>query len=103
MLAATDYVGLATLIAALGGAAAGIIAAVFTGLNGRNARAAHTELTNQVAANANTIETKAAELGASLDDVHAAVSTPPAKPPLGVIVADAADAVEEVKDAVSKG
>jgi hypothetical protein len=67
MLASTDYVGLATLISALGAVLIGLLTAYWN-------RPSHRQI----------------------DEVHAAVTTPPDSPPLGVTAAETNAKVQKV-------
>lgn len=73
MIGATDYIGISTLITSACVGVASIIAA----FQARRAKAN------------TTVNGGDKPLGQYVEEVHAAVSTPPGTPPLGEVVADA--------------
>lgn len=71
----------AALVVAIGSVLIGIIGAIFSGI----------------------ASLRAGRLAQPVSEVHAAVSTPEGKPPLGVIASDASDTLEEVQTVVTNG
>jgi hypothetical protein len=87
MLGATDWAGIAAVIAAVGSAAATVIAAIATAKVGQ----VHKEVKNP---NGSTT-------GRAVEEVHAALSTPPTvEGTVATVVADTQQAVQEIKTAL---
>ena len=85
MIGTTDWTGLAAVIAAIGSAVAAVIAAWFGARNSS---------TLGRSANGTPVATQ-------LENVAAAVSTPPGVGTLGQIASDAVDTVEEIHNVVT--
>ena len=85
MLANTDWAGIAAVIVALGTSIPAIIAAIYAAKANKNTRAPN----------------GGPPLGEQINNVAAAVSTPPGVAPLGQIASDVVDTVEELHNVVT--
>lgn len=86
MIGATDYTGLGVLIAAIGGAVAGIISAIYAGRASSRAGAA---------VQASTLK-DGRTVAEVAPGVEAALTTPPDHPAAGVVLADVAQGIEQI-------